>query len=121
MGLTESVDRVQKFWNEHAEWSQATFGTDRERGPLGPAKHLQKEIKEVLEHLEVDTTFNPDKLLEEYADCLFLLFDTTRRAGFTLHELIDKAFWKLAKNKTRIWVRNPNPDEPTEHTRGVND
>jgi hypothetical protein len=31
------------------------------------------------------------------------------------------AFVKLAKNKTRIWPKNLNPGEPTEHLRGVND
>jgi NTP pyrophosphatase (non-canonical NTP hydrolase) len=120
------MEDVQQFWNEQAEWSQATFGTDTERGPLGPAKHLRKEIDEVLEHLQAINDYGTDnsddeRLLEEYADCLFLLFDSARRARFTLTQLIAKAFWKLAKNKTRIWVRNPNPDEPTEHTRGVND
>lgn len=112
---------LQRFWNEHAEWSQATFGTDAERGPIGPAKHLKKEIDEVLEHLESKEPIGPGKLLEELADCLFLLFDTARRAGFTLAQLTGMAFWKLAKNKTRVWVRSVNPDEPTEHLRGVND
>ena len=34
------MNRMQKFWNEHAEWSQATFGTDAVRGPLGALRHF---------------------------------------------------------------------------------
>ena len=118
MSITKDL---KQFWNEHAEWSQATFGTDAERGPIGPAKHLQKEVNEVLEHLEGETKPDNGALLEEYADCLFLLFDSVRRAGFDLNQLTGMAFWKLEKNKTRIWKRNADPNVPIEHTRGVND
>lgn len=119
--MSTAVKDLQQFWNEHAEWSQATFGTDAERGPIGPAKHLKKEIDEVLEHLESKQELGPGYVLEELADCLFLLFDTARRAGFTLTQLTGMAFWKLAKNKTRVWVRNPDSDMPIEHARGIND
>lgn len=37
-----SMDR-DKVRNEHAEWSQATFGNV---GPVGPLKHLSKEALE---------------------------------------------------------------------------
>lgn len=111
---------IKQFWNEQADWSQRTFGLDFDRGPLGAAKHLRKEVDEVIEHLN-EPLPNRDKLLEEFADCLFLLFDSTRRAGFGFKDLIRAAFVKLAKNKTRIWPKNENPNEPTEHQRGVND
>jgi NTP pyrophosphatase (non-canonical NTP hydrolase) len=110
---------LQEFWRQQAAWSNATFGLDSERGPIGPTKHLLKEVNEVLEHLEAGT-YEAEKLLEEFADCLFLLFDAVRRAGFVLPQLIKKAFWKLAKNKLRVWPK-PTSDEPVEHVKGVHD
>ncbi|WP_309109420.1 dATP/dGTP pyrophosphohydrolase domain-containing protein, partial [Klebsiella pneumoniae] len=38
----DAMDRDQ-VRNEHAEWSQATFGNV---GPVGPLKHLSKEALE---------------------------------------------------------------------------
>lgn len=100
--------KFTQFWNEHAQWSQATFGSDIERGPAGPLKHLKKEAEEAL--LKQGD-------LVEYADCLFLIFDATRRAGFSLSELIDAALDKLEVNKKRKW-NPPTSDEPVEHVRG---
>jgi len=105
-------ERVQKFWNEHSEWSQATFGTDAERGPVGALKHLEKEAREA--------QAKPTDL-EEYADCLFLTFDAARRAGLTLDTLLNETFAKLEKNKKRRWVKPANSDEPIEHERGFHD
>lgn len=73
------MNRLQQFWDEQAEWSQATFGLDSERGPVGPLKHLAKEAAECMKE--------PDSL-EERADCLFLIFDATRRSGKTLVDLL---------------------------------
>lgn len=95
------------FWFAQGEWSQSVFGSDRERGPRGPLLHLAKEVQEALA--------NPDDL-EEYADLIFLAFDSCRRAGFTYDELVDKCFEKLEKNKKRKWSK-PVTDEPVEHVR----
>jgi hypothetical protein len=103
------MDRTQEFWNAQAEWSQATFGADHERGPLGALKHLEKEAREA----QADVTD-----LMEYADCLFLVFDAARRAGLTLDSLLDHAFVKLQVNKQRQWSRPTIADEPIEHVRG---
>jgi len=111
------VSRTQRFWNEHSEWSQRTFGTDQERGPLGALKHLEKEAREA--QSEVGECHA--ELQEEIADCLFLTFDAARRAGMTLDSLLDTAFAKLEKNKTRVWAKPATGDEPIEHVRGIND
>jgi hypothetical protein len=103
---------AQSFWDAQSEWSQETFGLDTERGPIGALKHLAKEAVEAQQE-----PWN----LEEYVDCLFLTFDATRRAGYTLEDLLNAAFVKLAKNKTRIWPKPTKSDEPIEHQRGVND
>lgn len=96
------------FWPAQAEWSQATFGLDSERGPIGPLKHLAKEVAEVQK--------NPTDLME-FVDCLFLIFDSTRRAGFTFDDLRKAAWQKLEINKARKWQTPPKGDEAIEHVR----
>ena len=101
-------DRAYDFWLSLSFWSEDTFGLDIHRGPIGPLKHLQKEVEEALK--------TPDDL-EEYADLLFLVFDSTRRAGFGYHELMDACREKLKKNKKRLWPKPSLNDEPIEHIR----
>jgi hypothetical protein len=84
------------FWNEQSIWSQETFGSDSVRGPQGPIKHIIKECNEVLE--------NP-KDLKEYVDIGVLLCDATRRAGFTLEQLVNGMYDKLQENKSRQWPK----------------
>jgi hypothetical protein len=104
--------RAQQFWNEQAAWSQATFGSDTVKGPIGALKHLEKEAREAQ---------NDPTDFVEYADCLFLTFDAARRAGLTLDSLLDYAFAKLEKNKKRVWPAPTMSDEPVEHVRGIHD
>lgn len=98
---------LECFWNEHAEWSQQTFGSDQERGPVGPLNHLAKEVQEALE--------SPHDL-NEYADLLLLTFDATRRAGFSHSSLVSAAWNKLERNRQREWQK-PNADGSVEHVR----
>lgn len=108
-------DRSYKFWCLLKDWSEPTFGSDSERGPKGPLKHLEKEVKEALISAE-----SPDgvALKGEIVDCLFLVFDSARRAGMNYDELLDKAFIKLEINKLREWNRSEGDSEqPIEHTR----
>ncbi len=100
----------QDFWNAQSDWSQATFGLDSVRGPIGPLKHLAKEAKEASEA--------PGDIIE-YADLLFLVVDATRRAGFTARQLLDACFEKLAVNRQRTWQKPTSPDEAVEHVREV--
>lgn len=74
---------MQQLWDEHAAWSQATFGSDSERGPAGPVKHLASELAEL--------TAAPDDL-SEWADCLLLTMDAGRRAGYGCRDLCEAAF-----------------------------
>ena len=101
------TERFIEFANAQAEWSQATFGLDTERGPQGPLKHLAKEVQECL----ADPT---DRM--EYADLLFLVLDASRRANIPASELLDSCFEKLEINKARTWSK-PSSDEPVEHVR----
>lgn len=107
---------------DQSQWSQATFGTDAERGPIGALKHLGKEAKEAedaAETLKLVAGCEEEEqgrriLLTELADCLLLLNDATRRAGFSLLELIRAAQAKMAVNRTRTYPK-PTSDVPSEH------
>lgn len=87
---------------EHAEWSQATFGNV---GPVGPLKHLSKEALEAAEQ--------PGDL-SEWADMQFLLWDAQRRAGITDEQITQAMIEKLAVNKQREWPE-PKDGEPRLH------
>jgi hypothetical protein len=98
---------LEYFWYVLSEWSQATFGPDKERGPVGPLEHLAKEVKEALDC--------PSDMME-YVDLLFLTFDAARRAGFTYDQLLEWTWKKMEINKLRKWPK-PTSDEPVEHIR----
>lgn len=87
---------------EHAEWSQATFGNV---GPVGPLKHLSKEA--------LEAAAEPDDL-SEWADMQFLLWDAQRRAGITDEQITQAMIEKLAVNKLREWPA-PKDGEPRLH------
>lgn len=97
---------------DQANWSQETFGSDSERGPIGALKHLAKEAEEV--QLALDA--GPEETLEELADCFLLFLDATRRAGFKIGDVLDASKAKMVKNKARTWPK-PTSDEPVEHVR----
>jgi hypothetical protein len=130
---------LRTFWDAQAEWSQKTFGEDRRKGPLGALKHLEKETKEARRELE-DAEFYDEmsrtvdcpvgrayyaalaaetraKALVELSDHVFLIFDATRRAGFTFDQLVKACWDKLEVNKARDWPPPRYDDEPVEHDR----
>lgn len=92
---------------DQSQWSQATFGTDLERGPLGALRHLEREA--------VEAQGAPTDV-EEYADCFLLILDAARRAGISPLQLIEAAQQKLEINKRREWP-GPVDDQPVEHVR----
>jgi hypothetical protein len=100
----------EEVWGETERFSDKAFGPASFRGPLGPLKHLEKEAREA--------QAAPDDV-EEYADCLLLVFDAARRAGFTIYQLFDVAMLKVEKNKAREWPewRGADPNVPLEHKR----
>jgi hypothetical protein len=105
--IVELGDKLTDLIRDQSEWSQRTFGTDAERGPLGALRHLEKEAREAQESL-ADIT--------EYADCLLLLLDASRRAGFKIMQVIEAAQEKMKVNKQRSWPK-PTDDNPVEHVR----
>lgn len=94
----DAMDRDQ-VRNEHAEWSQATFGNV---GPVGPLKHLSKEA--------LEAAAAPDDL-SEWADMQFLLWDAQHRSGIADEQITQAMIEKLAVNKQRSWPE-PKDGEP---------
>lgn len=101
----ELGELFQKIVCEQSEWSQATFGTDKERGPMGALLHLEEEAREAQEA--------PDDVTE-YADCLLLIVDASRRAGMEPLQLLQHTYEKLQVCKQRKWPA-PNGDQPVQH------
>ncbi len=97
-------------------WSQQTFGVDELRGPVGPLKHMAKEIPEVINAIMNGTGTAP----EEFADIFLLLLDAIRRYGMTVDDLVADSLVKMGVNVTRKWA-TPTSDEPVEHDRSVPD
>ena len=64
------------------QWSQRTFGPDTVASCRGPLNHLKREAQEAIDTPQ-DVT--------EFADCLLLVMDASRRAGHTLFDLIEAA------------------------------
>jgi hypothetical protein len=110
--------------HDHADWSQRTFGSDADRGPLGALRHLEKESREAQEAAtRVDDAVEPGAargasldLYEELGDCLILLLDAARRGGLNPHGLIIAARDKMVINKGRTWPA-PVDGVPCEHVR----
>ena len=105
ISIRELGEDLCELYSDHAEWSVKTFGSDADRGPIGALRHLEKEAAEA--------QGNPTDS-SEYADCLLLILDASRRAGIGLAELINAAAKKMEVNKSRRWPE-PTPDEPVEH------
>ena len=107
--MVEFADKFSDLVVDQAEWSQATFGSDIVRGPIGALKHLEKEAREA--------QANPADPME-YADCLLLILDAARRAGIKPTQLVEHAQAKMKINRSREWPK-PISDEPVEHVRTV--
>lgn len=134
------MSEARRFWDEQADFSELTFGSSKDRGPLGALKHLEKEAKEAQAELEMIEIFtkrmqevndldprvaesltSKKHLHEEIVDCLFLTYDAARRSGMTFDDLYEGAFRKLEKNRKRKWQVPTSPDQPIEHVRGEHD
>jgi len=110
---TTSNYTIGEFASMQQAWSEKTFGPNDVRGPIGPLKHLEKEAK------EAQDAVGSDELLEELADCLFLIVDATWRSGFWTTDLLNAAVAKLDKNKDREWPswEGADPNGAVEHVR----
>lgn len=105
-------DSLNELWYSQSEWSQQTFGSDSERGPIGALKHLEMEAKEAYEAYSIAS----GNYHEELADCFLLLMDACRRSGLSIFGLVSIARAKHETNKKRKWQK-PTGDNPVKHVK----
>ena len=103
-----AVSQLQKLQDDVAEWGSNTFGNSGHARLIAIIHHLKKEVQELLE--------SPYSGME-YADCLTLLLDAAKMAGFNTDDLIRVSFDKLEINKTRKWG-SPDKNGVCEHING---
>lgn len=134
----KQIERLKAFQEDVSTWSAATFGTKKERGVLGPLKHLHEEIEEVGKEV------HPFRKVEELADCLIIFADVLYRVSDDSEDLIFKQVgtfvtwciqspWmtasfemlmaaaeaKMYKNKLRTWKKR-TADTPVHHDQEAN-
>lgn len=80
------------LFREAAEWSDAIFGANR--SPMGPLKHLAKEVTEAQE--------KPSDITE-YADMILLVMNAAHCNGWDGYALLEAVDKKLQINKQRKW------------------
>lgn len=114
MNEYELGSKLMRLAAEQAKWSQSTFGSDADRGPLGALKHLEKEAR------EAQDSVGTSEIRMELADCFLLTIDAARRAGVDIHDLVAAAATKQLINRHRKWP-TPVTDEPVEHVRTGDD
>lgn len=100
------AERRASIRDEHAAWSQASFG---DVSAVGPAKHLSKEALEV--------AADPTDIME-HVDCQFLLWDMQRRASFTDAQITEAMKAKMPILKARKYPP-PKEGEAREHDRSA--
>lgn len=98
----EVHDKRGELMEAHADWSDATFGNV---GPIGPLKHLVKEVEE---------TIKEPGDLSEWADMQMLLWDAQRRAKIPDGVMMNAIEKKLEENKARSWGKAVD-GEPCRH------
>jgi len=123
--FTESAvllyEKLTDLHRDQQAFSEATFGADAARGPIGAFRHLAKEATETADRLEADGhapgTQASAPALIEMADCFLLLLDGLRRSGYKFGTLVDAAREKLEVNKKRRWPAPADATTPVEHVR----
>ena len=109
------MKKLQQLMDEISEWSDKTFGGQRNPAI---AHHLLKEVKELIAEFDSPEEM-PDKYLSirmEFADCFMLLLDSATHAGITANELLQVTKEKLEINKNRKWGE-PDENGVVEHLR----
>lgn len=110
---TDSAAILVSVWDKLDRFSQETFGSDEERGPIYPLRHLEREAREA-QVASVNADVSPESVHEEIVDCYLIILDAARRAGMDYEMLLQGAAVKLAINMTREWGE-PDQDGVIEH------
>lgn len=108
--IKAKAERFQNLQSAIHTWSDETFGKYRIALPM--IFHLEKEVKELQEALQVFYEGNYSKeayeknekaVFDEYADCFTLLLDSASHFGIDTRKLLEISETKLEINKKRRW------------------
>ena len=103
--------KMDKIYQAHRRWSDATFGTRAEKGPIGSLKHM---------HVEVDEAIADPKDALEFADLQFLLWDAAYRAGHSRLDIEKACEAKLKILLQRTYEKVPD-GEPSFHLKSTSE
>ncbi len=95
-----NAPNITSLETERMAWSLLTFP---EATPISSLRKLEAEIKEI----EADIIAGIKEPVE-YADALMCLFDSAGRQGIAPEEIFAAFAYKLEKNKSRAWIKNPD-------------
>jgi NTP pyrophosphatase (non-canonical NTP hydrolase) len=104
---------MKQLFDEITTWQDKTFG---ETTPLSVAKHLRKEVDEVIEALEKGS--NRHVIQEELPDLNHLIFNLAMRLGLDYYQLEFNTRTKFEKNLQRKWLK-PDADGCVHHEKEV--
>lgn len=92
-----------------------TFKTFPETTAISSILKCRGELLETKEELELGNPADEGArlaLAEEYADCFLCLIDSYARASLRTDEILEAIGKKIAKNKSRTWVKNVDNTYP---------
>lgn len=108
---------MEELFNTITAWQKNTFG---ETTPLSVAKHLRKEVDELIESLE---RCDKEHAQEELSDVQILLWNEAKKLGMDFYDLSANVRKKHTKNLKRKWLK-PDADGCVHHEKvelnGVN-
>ncbi len=90
---------VKETQDSIAKWADETFG--RVTTDARIAARINEEMAELLRAVTAD--MGPEKIAEECADVVIVLYRLITRQGGDLFEEIDK---KMATNRARVWKKD---------------
>ena len=99
---------MEELFNTITAWQKDTFG---ETTPLSVAKHLRKEVDELIEALERGDKEHAE---EELSDVQILLWNEAKKLGMDFYELSANVRKKHTKNLKRKWLK-PDADGCVHH------
>ena len=102
---------MDNLFKQITAWQRDTFG---ETTPLSVAKHLRKEVDEVIEALERG---DKEHAKEELSDVQILLWNEAKKLGMDFFDLSANVRKKHTKNLQRKWLK-PDADGCVHHEKG---
>lgn len=99
---------MNNLYKEVTDWQRSTFG---ETTPLSVAKHLRKEVDELIDALERGDN---DHAQEELSDVQILVWNESMRLNMDYYDLSANVRKKHNKNLQRKWLK-PDADGCVHH------